>query len=42
VDNMIFLGALLSCFVCERKHRFTKKRRCTCFARLIIRWSRKC
>jgi hypothetical protein len=25
VDNMIFLGALLSCFVCERKHRFTKK-----------------
>ena len=25
VDNMMFLGALLSCFVCERKHRFTKK-----------------
>ena len=25
VDNMVFLGALLSCFVCERKHRFTKR-----------------
>jgi hypothetical protein len=25
VDNMLFLGALLSCFVCERKHRFTKR-----------------
>ena len=24
-DNMQFLGALLSCFVCERKHRFTKR-----------------
>ena len=24
-DNMVWLGALMSCFVCERKHRFTKR-----------------